>query len=69
MIATCRVNTATILVVDDNNLHLALLSKILSKANFKIIGTTLGIEAIERAKLQHPDLILLDVMMGDLDGF
>ena len=69
MIATCRVNTATILVVDDNNLHLDLLSKILSKANFKIIGTTLGIEAIERAKLQHPDLILLDVMMGDLDGF
>ena len=69
MIATCKANTATVLVVNNNNFNLDVLRKILSKAKFKIISATLGIEAIEQAKLEAPDVILLDVMLPDLDGF
>ena len=60
---------ATILVVDDNHLNLDLLCRILSKANFKIITATGGVDAIEQTNHQHPDLILLDVIMPDIDGF
>ena len=59
----------TILIVDDNHLNLDLLCRILSKANFKIITAMGGIEAIEQVNNQHPDLILLDAMMSDLNGF
>ncbi|MGD1921028.1 MAG: response regulator [Pleurocapsa sp.] len=62
-------DSANVLVVDDNSLNLDLLCRILSKANFKTISAIDGKDAINQVSLQHPDLILLDIMMPNLDGF
>ncbi|MCC0176999.1 response regulator [Waterburya agarophytonicola K14] len=61
--------SARILVVDDNNLNLDLLCKILSKANFRTITAVDGIDAIKITDVELPHLILLDAIMPNLDGF
>ena len=58
-----------ILVVDDNTYNLDLVCKILAKANLKISTALDGIDAINQVKLNPPELILLDGMMPNLDGF
>ena len=58
-----------ILVVDDNTCNLDLVCKIFAKANFKISTALDGIDAINQVKLNPPELILLDGMMPNLDGF
>ena len=62
-------NLSTILVVDDNNLNLDLLCRVLHRANYKTISAIDGKQAIERIGLAHPRLVLLDVMMPNINGF
>ncbi len=59
----------TILVVDDQPVNVKLLTGILSAEGYSLIEAYNGKEAIEAAKQQRPDLVLLDVMMPDVDGF
>ncbi|MCJ8279148.1 MAG: diguanylate cyclase, partial [Rivularia sp. ALOHA_DT_140] len=59
----------TILIVDDNPNNLQLLFKYLKKVGYRILIAQSGKKAIETAKAHHPDLILLDVMMPNIDGF
>lgn len=61
--------TRTILVVDDNRDNLLLLEAQLDKMGLTSILKDNPYEAIETAISEQPDLILLDVMMPDLDGF
>ena len=61
-------STETILVVDDDTDILALLEMSLTSDGFKVITASDGMEGLERAKTDHPDLILLDVMMPYMDG-
>ncbi|MEG3641505.1 HD domain-containing phosphohydrolase [Magnetococcus sp. PR-3] len=58
----------TLLLVDDEPRNLQLLRQIL-KADYQLLFAKSGQEALERAFEQRPDLILLDVMMPDLDGY
>lgn len=58
-----------ILVADDEPHILRIVKDKLSNAGFKVIATTNGEEALEAAKAQRPDLILLDVMMPKMNGF
>jgi len=58
-----------ILAVDDNSEGLYVLTEILSKAEFEVIGASTGEQALELALAQLPDLILLDVNMPGIDGF
>ena len=46
-----------------------LLKAVLSRAKYKIVTASGGYEAIEKASKEAPDLILLDIMMPDLDGY
>jgi len=57
-----------ILIVDDEPDILEILKYNLEKENYAIHTANNGIEAIEIAKQQEPDLIILDVMMPELDG-
>ena len=57
-----------VLLVDDSNTVLMMEKMILSKEPFEIIVARDGLEAIEKAKREQPDVILLDVMMPRLDG-
>jgi len=58
-----------LLVVDDEPDIVELLSASLRYAGFQVAGATSGREALTEARRFRPDLIVLDVMMPDLDGF
>lgn len=61
--------SARILVVDDIAPNVKLLEAKLSAEYFEVITARDGPSALEIARLQSPDLILLDVMMPGMDGF
>ncbi len=58
-----------ILVVDDVPVNVALMEKILRGADFETRGAGSGGEALALVAAKPPDLILLDVVMPDMDGF
>ena len=57
-----------ILVVDDEEEVLIPLSNILKRANYEVISTTKGKEAVDLAIKLLPDLIILDIVMPDMGG-
>lgn len=59
----------SILIADDNRINLQLLSHYLNRNQYEVLIATGGETAFEMAKERLPDLILLDVMMPDIDGF
>ena len=61
--------SARILVVDDIETNRRLLEARLSAEYFEVLEASDGYAAIEAARTQEPDLILLDVMMPGMDGF
>lgn len=58
-----------ILLVDDNPNNLKVLSEVIQGYGWKGLMATDGESAIEQAEYAQPDLIILDVMMPDIDGF
>ncbi len=60
---------ADILVVDDTLENLKLLSKILTDAGYKVRPVTNGKRALDAIDLNPPDLILLDILMPEMDGY
>jgi two-component system, OmpR family, response regulator len=60
---------ARLLVVDDEATILELLSGSLRLAGFDVVTATSGAGAVRAAASSQPDLVLLDVMMPDGDGF
>lgn len=60
---------ARILVVDDNPVNLEVLVDHLEVHGFEVLVALGGLEALERVRFARPDIVLLDVMMPDLDGF
>jgi two-component system OmpR family response regulator len=58
-----------LLVVDDEKTILELLSGSLRLAGFEVTTAASGTEAVRAASSRRPDLVLLDVMMPDGDGF
>jgi len=58
----------TILVVDDNELNLDILKTRLAASGYDVTTATDGEAALAIATTEHPDLILLDIMMPRLDG-
>jgi CheY-like chemotaxis protein len=62
-------NGTTVLVVDDEAANREWLINILEPAGFLVIQAAGGREAILLAKTKRPDLVLLDLMMPDVNGF
>jgi two-component system, OmpR family, response regulator len=60
---------ATLLVVEDDPNILELLSASLRFAGFEVATATTGGQAVTAARTRRPDLVVLDVMLPDLDGF
>lgn len=61
--------SATILVVDDDPSIRSLLSQELGEAGYMIDEAANGKEALARVRASRPDLIILDVMMPEMNGF
>jgi len=57
-----------ILVVDDEHEVAALVAKNLEVKGFKVMQALSGREAVSKAKMFLPDLILLDIILPDMDG-
>jgi DNA-binding response OmpR family regulator len=60
---------ATILSVDDERDVIDLVHFHLTKAGYRVLTASSGREALESIRLNPPDLILLDLMLPDVDGF
>lgn len=58
-----------ILIVDDDLDTLRLVGLMLQRQGYQISAATNGQQGLEKAFDEHPDLILLDVMMPDIDGY
>ena len=63
------VKTPTILIVDDEERNIKLLKAMLMAENYHLCGAVSGREALKIVADTPPDLILLDVMMAEIDGF
>jgi signal transduction histidine kinase len=62
-------NKNRVLIVDDNPDNLSVLFDSLRESNFKVLIAESGEVVIERIKYLKPDIILLDIMMPEMDGF
>jgi len=60
---------AKILIIDDETQFIELVQMRLEKSGYEIISANDGEEGLEKAKSEHPDMILLDVMMPKMDGY
>ncbi|WP_322494105.1 response regulator [Chloroflexus sp.] len=59
----------TVLIVDDDEQMRALLIDTIAPFNLRLLTAQRGDQALQLAKQHQPDLVLLDVMMPDVDGF
>ena len=64
-----RAQRGTLLVVDDQVRNVELLKGTLGGEGYEVITATSGAQALDCVALKVPDLILLDVMMPEMDGF
>lgn len=58
-----------ILLVDDSSTVLLMERMILSKSEYDVLTAKDGLEGVEKAVAERPDLILMDVVMPRMDGF
>src|SRR5471032_1181728 len=64
-----RIKEATVLVVDDMATNIKVIAGMLAEEGYGIKVAITGRKALEMAVAQPPDIILLDVMMPEMDGF
>ncbi len=62
-------DVSTILVVDDDRVGRHLLTALLTPEGYHLITASSGVDALAMASDHLPDVVLLDVMMPDIDGF
>lgn len=58
-----------ILIVDDDIDTMRLVSIMLQRQGYQVVAASNGSQGIEKAIAEKPDLVLLDVMMPDMDGY
>jgi CheY-like chemotaxis protein len=61
-------NQPKILLVDDEESILSTLKLFLSLSGFPVVTAGNGAEALDQVTVHHPDLVVLDVLMPQLDG-
>ena len=58
-----------ILIVDDDIDSLKLIGLMLQRHGYEVVAANAGNQALAKATSEHPNLIILDVMMPDMDGW
>ena len=66
---TTQEKQKTILCVDDDEHILSALRRILTPTGHRILAASDGTQALDMTQREHPDLILLDLMMPGMDGY
>ena len=59
----------TIMVVDDESRLVSLVESYLTKEGYRVVSANNGKEALPIARRENPDLIILDIMMPEMDGY
>jgi DNA-binding response OmpR family regulator len=59
----------TILIADDDPLMLSMIIDVLAPDGYRLLVARDGREAIQLASMHEPDLMLIDVVMPDIDGY
>jgi DNA-binding response OmpR family regulator len=68
VVATNETSTRTILLVDDEQTLVEGLEYNLKKEGYRVVTASDGVQAIERAAAEQPDLVILDLMLPRKDG-
>jgi len=58
-----------ILIIDDTDFMVKLISDILQEAGYEVIVASEGVEGLLKVRSEKPDLIILDIVMPGMDGF
>jgi two-component system cell cycle response regulator DivK len=64
-----QVQGPTILYVEDNEVNMILVQRIMEAEGYRVVGALDGPTGIELAKAERPDLILMDINLPEMDGF
>jgi len=64
-----KASSPKILVVEDNQDNREMVVKVLKFNGYQVVEAVDGEEAIEKAKTEDPDLILLDIFLPKMDGY
>ena len=58
----------SVLIVEDNELNMKLFNDLLEAHGYRTIQTRSGVEAVELARANRPDLILMDIQLPEVSG-
>jgi two-component system, OmpR family, alkaline phosphatase synthesis response regulator PhoP len=59
----------TIMIVDDEKRLVSLVESYLAQEGYRVVSANNGVEALPIASREKPDLIILDIMMPEMDGY
>ena len=59
----------SILIIEDNEQNMYMLTYLLEKSNYKVIIAYNGIDGLKLAHENHPEIILIDIQLPDMDGY
>lgn len=60
--------TKTILIVEDNALNMKLFNDLLASQGFRTLQSSDGVSALETARRERPDLIVMDIQLPEVSG-
>jgi twitching motility two-component system response regulator PilH len=58
-----------VMIVDDSTTDLLHLKEVVARSGCEIITATSGKEAVAKTKVEKPDLVFLDIVMDEMDGY
>ena len=59
----------TVLIIEDNDQNMYMLSYLLSQNNYNVIKAYNGKDGLNMAHENHPEIILIDIQLPDMDGY
>lgn len=59
----------TVLIIEDNEQNMYMLSYLLKKNNYQVFKAYNGIEGLSLAQNKFPNIILIDIQLPDMDGY
>jgi CheY-like chemotaxis protein len=62
-------NKKTVLIIEDNEQNMYMLSYLLEHSNYTIIKAYNGKDGLKLAHENHPEIILIDIQLPDMDGY
>ena len=62
-------NQPVILVVDDIVTNIVLIQAFLRGRNYEVLSAQSGVQALQITSENHPDIVILDIMMPEMDGY